>query len=89
MRPAVEPADLGSVLAETKLRRGFAGDWILHELAVAFGAKVEPAPLINLFADEASLFLVKSLEDLVDLEQMVAVVIDFVHLDRIHDRLHF
>ena len=71
------------------MRRNFATDRILQELAMTIGTEVETLTLINIIADAIVVFVVKPFEDLVEFQQMVAIVIQFFAIGGIDHGLDF
>jgi hypothetical protein len=77
------------VLAESQRRFLFATDRILHELAETSGAQIIPPLLVNVVANLRTLSRIDAFQDLVDFQQVVAIVPILVLVERIHDRFDF
>jgi hypothetical protein len=75
-------------LAEAKVSRNFATDRILDELAVALRAEIEATLLIDIVANQIAIGIVETFKDLLDFEQMIAIILEFVRVERIHCCLH-
>jgi hypothetical protein len=71
------------------LNRGLGADRILHEPLVTLRAKVIASSLINVIPNEVTLKVLGPFEDLVNLQQMVPIVVNFISVHRIHHGLDF
>jgi hypothetical protein len=88
-RRVIGVSKLALVLAKVEMRRGFVAHGILHEFAMAVGAQVIALTLVNILADVIGIFVIKPLENLVKLQQMVAVIIQLFPVNRIDLGLNF
>jgi hypothetical protein len=71
------------------LPSGLAIDGILYELAAARGTEIEPKLLIDIVSDTIAFSVLATLNDLLDLSEIISIVIAFIDFSDIHRSIDF
>jgi len=67
----------------------FTTDGVLHEFAMAVGAQVVALTLVDVFTHVIGIFVIEPFQDLVKFQQMIAIIVQLVTIDRVDLCLNF
>jgi hypothetical protein len=77
------------ILAEIEVFGWLTPQRIVEQFAAAFGAQVEPHPLVDIVAEFFVLRIVNLFEDLLDFLQVISIIVGVLLVDCVQRRVNF